>query len=129
MFDLKKDIEKFQGITPYASEHYGVYRPLLGWESGLTKKWIRLGSILIDPRVKQILDHRLLPGPKGVLNPHPLEFIASPLEPASGKSPFKVLLTNTLNSELLKIVLARVQTFVEDHNGKLPASQGYHCDQ
>ena len=37
MFDLFKDIETYRGITPYASEHYGVYQPLLGWESRLTK--------------------------------------------------------------------------------------------
>ena len=58
MFDLFKDIEKYKGITPYASEHYGVYQPLLGWESKLTKNWIQRGGILIDPRVKRILDGR-----------------------------------------------------------------------
>src|SRR5437764_8829907 len=63
MFDLTKDIEKYKGITPYASEHYGVYQPLLGWESHLTKKWIERGGVLIDPRVKLILDGRILPGP------------------------------------------------------------------
>ena len=41
---------------PYASEHYGVYQPILGWESNLTKKSIQLGGILVDPRVKRILD-------------------------------------------------------------------------
>ena len=69
MFDLFKDIDRYRGIPPYASEHYGVYQPLLGWESNLTKKWIQRGGILIDPRVKRILDGRILPGPETVLNP------------------------------------------------------------
>lgn len=66
MFDLFKNIEKYKGITPYASEGYGVYQPILGWESKLTKNWIQGGGILIDPNVKRILDGRLSPGPKNL---------------------------------------------------------------
>jgi hypothetical protein len=120
MFDLFKDIDKYKGIPPYASEHYGVYQPLLGWESKLTKNWIERGGILIDPRVKRILDGRILPGPQDVENPHPLEFLAVPLQPGSGKSPFKVMLAKDLNSELLKLVQTWVQTFVDNNNGRLP---------
>lgn len=120
MFNLFKDIDKYKGITPYASEHYGVYQPLLGWESKLTKNWIQSGGILIDPRVKRILDGRLLPGPQQVVNNHPLEFLAVPLQPGSGKSPFKVMLAKDLNSELLKLVQTWVQTFVDNNNGRLP---------
>ena len=120
MFDLFKDIEKYKGIPPYASEHYGVYQPLLGWESKLTKKWIQSGGLLIDPRIKLILDERIVPGPRVVQNNDPREFLAVPLEPGSGKSPFRVLLAKNLNSELLKIVQARVQSFVEANNGRLP---------
>jgi len=120
MFDLFKDIEKYKGITPYASEHYGVYQPLLGWESKLTKNWIQSGGILIDPRVKRILDGRLLPGPQDVQNNDPREFLAVPLQPGAGKSPFKVMLAKDLNSELLKLVQISVQTFVDNNNGRLP---------
>ncbi len=93
MFDLKKDIETYGGIPPYAWENYGVYQPLLGWQSNLTKKWIRRGGMLIDPRVKRILDGRVTPGPVAIKFPHPLEFVADPLEPGKLKSPFKVRLT------------------------------------
>ncbi|MGH8551422.1 MAG: hypothetical protein ACRERU_23010 [Methylococcales bacterium] len=120
MFDLFKDIETYKGIPPYASEHYGVYQPLLGWESKLTKNWVQRGGVLIDPRVKRILDGRLLPGPLSVQNNDPREFIAVPLQPGSGKSPFRVMLAKNLNSELLKLVQAQVQTFVENNNGRLP---------
>jgi hypothetical protein len=121
MFDLFKDIDKYKGIPPYASEHYGVYQPLLGWESRLTKKWVQQGGVLIDPRIKSILDGRLLPGPQSVQNNDPREFIALPLQPGAGKSPFKVLLAKDLNSELLQLLRTRVQTFVAASNGKLPA--------
>ena len=63
MFDLFKDIDKYKGITPYASEHYGVYQALLGWQSKLTKSWIQRGGVLIDPEVKRVLDARLVPDP------------------------------------------------------------------
>ena len=46
MFDLFKDIDKYRGITPYASEHYGVYQPMLSWQSKLTKQWIKRGGVL-----------------------------------------------------------------------------------
>ncbi|MEQ1741959.1 MAG: hypothetical protein ABL869_05605 [Candidatus Nitrotoga sp.] len=122
MFNLLKDLDtdKYKGITPYASEHYGVYQPLLGWESKLTKNWIQRGGVLIDPHVKRILDGRILPGPNKINVNDPLELIARPLEPGSGKSPFKVLLTKDLNSEVLKLALIRIQTFVDNNNGRLP---------
>ena len=133
MFDLFKDLkenEKYKGIPPYASEHYGVYQPLLGWESQLTKKWIRRGGVLIDPRVKSILDGRILPGPVEVEIvfsgggtvpiPQTTLLLAVPLEPGSGKSPFKVTLAKDLNSEVLNLVLTQVQAFVDTHSGQLP---------
>jgi hypothetical protein len=120
MFDLTKDVERYKGVPPYASEHYGVYQPLLGWQSNLTKKWLSRGGLLFDPRIKRILDARIKPGPMDVTNPHPLEFLALPLEPGSGKSPFKVLVIKELNSELMTLIAARVQSFVDTHMGKLP---------
>jgi hypothetical protein len=128
MFDLFKDIEKYKGITPYASEHYGVYQPLLGWESRLTKNWIQRGAILIDPHVRRILNGRLSPGPQEVKNPDPREFLAVPLQPGSGKSPFRVTLLKDLNSELLKLVQISVQTFVDNpaNNGRLPEDREWN---
>ena len=138
MFDLFKDIEKYKGITPYASEHYGVYQPLLGWESKLTKSWIQRGGILIDPRVKRILDGRLLPGPQDVQkqkdDPHdpqnndPQNFLAVPLTPGKGKSPFTVILAKDLNSELLKLIQISVQAFVDipENKGRLPENNEWY---
>jgi hypothetical protein len=120
MFELTKDIDRYTGIPPYASEHYGVYQPLLGWESKLTKNWIAQGGVLIDPRIKRILDDRLVPGPQVVQDNDAREFVAHPLAPGTDKSPFKVMLAKDLNSELLKLVRDRVQAFVTDHGGKLP---------
>jgi hypothetical protein len=120
MFDLFKGIDRYKGIPPYASEHYGVYQPLLGWQSQLTKRWLQNGGILIDPNVKRILDQRLIPGPAEVQNSDPREFVAFPLEPASGKSPFSVSIAKNLNSEVLKAVRDRVQAFVDDSRGVLP---------
>ncbi|SDL39083.1 hypothetical protein SAMN04487916_108158 [Arthrobacter sp. ov407] len=120
MFDLLKDIERYKGITPYASEHHGVYQPILGWESKLTKDWILRGGSLIDPPVERILDGRILPGPTTVGYNDPREFLATPLEPGVGKSPFKVLLLKDLNSEVLRDVQRKVQAFVESHDGRLP---------
>jgi hypothetical protein len=120
MFDLHKDIDRYKGVTPYASECYGIYQPMLGWQSKLTKKWVRQGGRIIDPRIKRILDERLTPGPKRIEHDHPLELIASPLEPGAGKSPYRVFLTNDLGSELLRLLLAKVQYFVDKNNGRLP---------
>jgi hypothetical protein len=121
MFDLFKDIDKYQGIPPYASEHYGVYQPLLGWQSNLSKKWIQRGGILIDPRIKRILDGRILPGPNtDSLSLDYMEYLATPLQPGSGRSPYRVVLLKDLNSELLKLVKDSVQTFVDNNNGRLP---------
>ena len=81
MFDLFKDVDKYKGIPPYASI-YGVYQPLLGWESELTKTWIQRGSSLIDAPVKRILDGRIAPGPNAVENEDPLAFTAVPFSRA-----------------------------------------------
>ncbi|MCW5599444.1 MAG: hypothetical protein KIT59_10095 [Nitrosomonas sp.] len=120
MFDLLKDIDKYGGIPPYASELYGVYQPLLGWQSQLTKRWLQRGGVGIEPRVKRILDGHIKPGPTDVRSDHTREMIALPLEPGSGRSPFIVLLTRSLHSELMKLMRVRVQTFVDANNGRLP---------
>jgi hypothetical protein len=129
MFDLCKDIETYKGITPYASEHYGVYQPLLGWESKLTKTWLQRGGILIDPRVKRILDGRFRPQGKNLHISDPptgpgdwIPYFGSPYFwlPASPISPFKVTLAKNLNSEIIKLLQAQVQIFVDANDGRLP---------
>jgi hypothetical protein len=120
MFDLFKDIDKYKGVPPYASEHYGVYQPLLGWQSKLTKDWLKRGGALIDPRIQRILDGRLVPGPLQVQQGDIREFMAVPLDLAAGRSPFRVSLAKNLNSELLQLILAKVQAFAEANGGRLP---------
>ena len=120
MFDLTKDIDKYRGIPPYASELFGIYQPLLGWQSYLTKRWMQRGGSLFDPRIKRILDGRIIPGPTRVVNPVPLEFIADPLQPGNGRSPYTVLSSIELNSTLVRVLLPKLQTFVDAHGGKLP---------
>src|SRR5215207_6288519 len=107
MFDLLKDVDKYGGIPPYASELYGVYQPLLGWQSQLTKRWLQRGGVGVEPRLKRILDGHITPGPTHVVNPHPLEMIAVPLKPGSGESPFTVLLARSLHSELMNLMRVR----------------------
>ena len=115
MFDLKKDIDRYQGIPPYASEHYGIYQPLLGWNSKLTKDWVRIGANVVDPRLRSIVDGRIKPGPE-----RDVDFIALPLQPGSGKDPWRVSLVKDLDSELLKLLRDAVQEFVNGHGGALP---------
>ncbi|MCB0910349.1 MAG: hypothetical protein KDB60_01875 [Propionibacteriaceae bacterium] len=115
MFDLFKDVDRYRGVPPYASEHYGIYQPLLGWKSRLTNEWIRLGAKVVDPRLKRILDSRIEPAPT-----RDEDLIALPLEPGSGKSPWRVVLLNDLDSELLRVLREAVQGFVDAHGGKLP---------
>lgn len=122
MFDIFKDIERYKGIPPYASELLGVYQPLLGWQSSLTKKWIQRGGALIDPRIQKILNGRIEPAPLEITPDLTTGFgQVLPLEPGRGKSPYTILLNRDLNSVVLSLCQARVQAFVETHNGRLPA--------
>jgi hypothetical protein len=123
MFDLLKDVDKYKGIPPYASELYGVYQPLLGWQSALTKKWMQQGGVVIDPRIKNILDAHIKPAPEGVAPDHPLEMIALPLQPGSGRAPYTVSVAKALNSELINLLQSKVQAFVEAHAGRLPEGE------
>lgn len=122
MLKLREDLDRYKNIPPYASEHYGVYQPLLGWNSQLTKDWMRPGEGVIDPRVQRILNGRI--------EPHPVqdnEFLAHPLEPGSGKSPWRVILVNDMGSEVLKIVRDAVQRFVDGNQGRLPAGDEWRA--
>ena len=121
MFDLSKDLDRYKGVTPYASEHYGVYKPLLGWRSALTKKWLVRGGPVGDPRIKSVLDGRVKPGPTDVINPHPLEFLATPLEPGVGLKPWRVLIKKDLGSEIVGVVGRHLLTWLNDHAGTMPA--------
>lgn len=120
MFDLMKDLDRYKGIPPYASEHYGVYQPLLGWQSSLTKKWIRYGALAPDPALLTIFNGRLQPGPKEVLGDEAEVMLANPLASAHGVSPYKVILAKDLNSLLLREMLPSVEYWVQSHEGKLP---------
>src|SRR5437868_10002536 len=119
MFDLKKDIKKYEGTPPYASELYGIHQSLLGWRSRLTKEWLARRGLFTDPRVINILNGRLTPGP---IQAFLSDGIVQPLVPGSPKSPFKALLTRDWNSELMLLVRDRVQEFVDKSGGKLPQS-------
>jgi hypothetical protein len=121
MFDLSKDLDRYKGVTPYANEHYGVYKPLLGWRSALTKKWLVRGGPVGDPRIKSVLDGRVKPGPTGVINPHPLEFLATPLEPGAGLKPWRVLIKKDLGSEIVGVVGRHLLTWLNDHAGTMPS--------
>ncbi|MBW4654931.1 MAG: hypothetical protein KME20_18100 [Kaiparowitsia implicata GSE-PSE-MK54-09C] len=121
MFDLFKNIGNYQQVPPYASELYGVYQPLLGWQSSLTKKWIQHGGSIIDPRVKGILDKRILSGLQTYLIDNPL--FGEPLQPGTGKSPYTVSIAKDLNSEILNLVRVKVQSFVDNHEGRLPEGE------
>ena len=120
MFDLSKDLDRYKGVTPYASEHYGVYKPLLGWRSALTKKWLLRGGPVGDPMVRSVLDGRIKPGPTGVINPHPLEFLAQPLAPGAGKTPWRVLIKKDLGSEIVGVIAGHLLTWLNDHAGAMP---------
>ncbi len=51
---MERDLSKFVGRLPYASELYGVHQPLLGWRSRLSQK--RVSSALrLPPFPRQIL--------------------------------------------------------------------------
>jgi hypothetical protein len=129
MFDLLKDLDKYQGIPPYASEMYGVYQPLLGWQSNLTKKWIQRAGVKFDPRVKRILDANLIPSPDHVdYQPanagggftFPELYSARPLAPAEFKKDFKVVVARDLNSQFLTAARDTIKEFVDAHGGALP---------
>lgn len=117
MFDLKKDVDKYKGVPPYASELYGIHQSLLGWRSQLTKDWLARSGYFADPRVIQILNGRIVPGPTQAFWS---DRVVSPLSPGSPKSPFSVSLTRDWNSELMRLVRDEVQTFVEQSGGSLP---------
>ncbi len=40
---MRSDLHKFEGVSPYASELYGIYQPLLGWKSQLAARRIDAG--------------------------------------------------------------------------------------
>jgi hypothetical protein len=123
MFDLSKDINAYQGIPPYASELSGVYQPLLGWQSALTKQWIRRNSVGTDMRTRHILDGRIDPGPTGFDR----EFRHTiPLEPGHGRSPWEVVLMRDLDSRVMQLIRAGVQSWVDDHQGRLPAGDDWN---
>jgi hypothetical protein len=62
MFDLFKDLDRYSGVPPYASEQYGIYQPThLGWRSNLTLGWVQRVGSLVDPRLRRIVNGRWYP--------------------------------------------------------------------
>jgi hypothetical protein len=120
MFNLFKDVEKYQGIPPYSSELYGVYQPLLGWKSKLTEAWIQNGSPSANSRIVDILNSRIVPGLQQMDPGTDTLFMGLPLQPGYGKSPYRVYLTSDLGSELLEVIRAKVENFVQSNQGRLP---------
>ncbi|PEI83410.1 hypothetical protein [Bacillus toyonensis] len=122
MYNLHKNIELFKGVPPYASEMYGIFRPLLGWESKSTKQWIQRGGIVFDPHIKRILDENLK---LEEITEHVFgegRFYTYPLLPGKEKSPYQVEFTKDLKSELLNIVREKAQVIVEAKGGLLPTT-------
>ena len=124
MFDLFKDIDKYKGIPLYASELYGVYQPLLGWQSNLTKKWIQRAGVKFDPRIKRVLDANLIPSPDHInYQPDtagggftiPEVYWATPLRPAKFRKDFKVVLARDLNSQFLEAARDLIERFTNNH--------------
>src|SRR5262249_52046625 len=111
MFNLLKDIEKYKGIPPYASELYGVYQPLLGWRSSLTLSWLNRTKPSVDPLVRRILDANISPKPLDVgFDPAGTvddrhrwlaEQRAIPIGLGDLKSPYRISMTRELGSEFL----------------------------
>ncbi|MBP1967771.1 hypothetical protein [Paenibacillus aceris] len=124
MFNLRKDIEKYGNKPPYASEMYGIFQPLLGWESKLTKQWIQQGGSVfsqLNPQIMRILNANISPGPTAIGHDQLNDIVALPLVPGTERSPYKVSLTKDFNSELFKLLLDKVKFFVQNNNGRLPA--------
>lgn len=133
MFDLLKDIDKYKGIPPYASELYGVYQPLLGWRSKLTNNWLKKVRHVVDPFTQRILDANIIPTPTDIgLDPegsiddlhHWLDgYRALPLDAGTLKSPYKVVIAKDLKSQFLQMALQEIQGYVDSHKGNLPNDQ------
>lgn len=53
------DLDKFSGRTPYASDNFGVFQPLLGWTSRMNQRWFeRRRFVLPDfPKYLRYSDH------------------------------------------------------------------------
>ncbi|MFC7724172.1 hypothetical protein ACFQW6_03570 [Nocardioides sp. GCM10028917] len=135
MFDLTKDLDRYKGIPPYDSQLYGVYQPLLGWRSKLTSHWLRAGrSLTVDPRVKKILDANIRPSPTRVDAESDWTKV-DPLLLGMARPPWVVIVRKDFGpSHLINLVRARLQVFVEEHDGRMPRSQEewemvLHADQ
>lgn len=109
------NFHNFAGKLPYASEMYGVYEPLLGWQSQLTQNW--LAAVAVDNRVRRILDAHFIPYTK----PSDTWYMdPDSLYPASGNYLHQVQMTQTFGSYIVDRVRDLVQEFVNDNNGRLP---------
>ena len=52
---MSLDLNLFKGLTPYASELFGIYQPLLGWKSKRKHQWVsRHRSALLSAAVDRL---------------------------------------------------------------------------
>ena len=109
------DFHNFAGRLPYASEMYGVYEPLLGWQSQLTINW--MDSAEADNRIRRILDAHFIPFTK----PADTWYMEpESLYPASGNYLHRVQTVQQFGSYVVDRVRDDVQVFVNQHDGRLP---------
>lgn len=132
MFDLFKDLDRYKGRPPYDSELYGVYQPLLGWQSTLTRAWVEQGNT-VDPRVARVLNARIQPAPKdidftparsGAAGNAPAKYIAEPLTFGTLVSNLRVGVVRDLNSMFIHEICSVLKDYAVDHDGKLPETPG-----
>lgn len=129
MFNLLKDLDRYKGQPPYDSELYGVYQPLLGWESSLTRAWVDQPG-QPDPRIKRMIDARIQPAPTSIQFSSaqagggftiPAHYNAVPLAPGTIINNVKVGVTRDLNSGFMRMLCEELRVFAAANGSKLPA--------
>lgn len=114
---MQIDLKKFERTTPYASELYGVYQPMLGWISESIRSRIDDGERAVRSRY---LD-RLLPAfrakydykPTG--DPREAEFAIHLAVPAASTR-------GPINGALNSVIGTRVQTMIQQQGQDDPAA-------
>ncbi|MBS1717787.1 MAG: hypothetical protein JSS72_08655 [Armatimonadetes bacterium] len=117
MFKLRKNLDDFQGIPPYASELYGITQPLLGWKSPRIIRWLSARGICSNSDViRTTIAGNIAPGPQNIARDR---FVEPLVVGTPKKHPLAVSLTQCWNSRILDLFLIQVQRFVSQR-GRLP---------
>ena len=104
------DLTAFQGSTPYASELFGIYQPLLGWKSRRKRLWIsRHAAALLQAAVDQLQ----------TLAPSRAALLADP-RPVGPDDLMSRSILEWANSETGRALQAAASAFVA-RNNRLPA--------